>query len=147
MPRSRTRLHTAARRHLPDPALAATALGANRARLRTDPATAGTLFESAIVHYLAVRGVALRAAVHHYRDSNGHEIDAVLALPDGRWGGEVKLGAGQPPSAARTLNTAVDQVDVAAVGTESFRLIVTGTGATFILDDGPITCPLDALRP
>jgi predicted AAA+ superfamily ATPase len=146
--RSRARLRTSERLHLADPALAATALGATAARLRTDPATAGILFESAVVHDLVVLTAGLGATIHHFRDSNGHEIDVVIALPDGRWAAvEVKLGAGQVTAGARSLSAAAEQIDISAVGSPSFRLVVTGTGATFALDDGTVTCPLDALRP
>jgi predicted AAA+ superfamily ATPase len=146
--RSRARLRTTSRLHLVDPALAAAALGAGPRLLRSDPSTLGLLFESAVVHDLAVLATPLDAEVRHYRDSNGREIDAVVTHPDGRWGAvEIKLGGPQMSAGAASLRNAVSQVDTNAMGEPSFRLVVTGTGPILTLDDGTVTCPLRALAP
>ena len=92
--RSRARVRQSPKLHLVDPALAAAALGAAPAPLLRDLTTVGTLFESAVTHDLMVFASVLGGEVRHYRDSNGKEIDAVITLPDGRWGAvEIKLGA------------------------------------------------------
>jgi predicted AAA+ superfamily ATPase len=146
--RSRARLRTSAKLHLADPALAASLLGAGRARLTRDLATLGAVFESAVVHDLMVFASALGGEVRHYRDSNGHEIDAVVVLPDGRWGAvEVKLGGAQAVSGAKSLAGAVSQIDSEAAGKPSFSLVVTANGPTLTFDDGTVTCPLAALGP
>lgn len=146
--RSRARLRQSSKLHLVDPALAAAALGANHDRLRSDLNTLGTLFESAVVHDLQVLVSASGAEVRHYRDSNGREIDAVVTLPDGRWGAvEVKLGGAQVTAGVESLQHAVDQIDTDAVGEPSFRLVVTGTGSIFTADDGTVTAPMHALAP
>ena len=50
--------------------------------------------------------------LHHYRDSNGYELDGVLTLPDGRWGAvEVKLGVGDVPAAMERITDVVNQID------------------------------------
>ena len=144
--RSRARLRTAPKLHLADPALAAAVLGADATRLHSDLNTLGLLFESAVVHDLAVLAGPLGGEVLHYRDSNGHEIDAVVTLPDGRWGAvEIKLGGLQVAAGAQSLSRAVEQID--ATNAPTFRLVVTGTGPTLTLDDGTITCPLACLAP
>lgn len=146
--RSRARLRTAPKQHLVDPALAAAVLGAGESQLRRDLKTLGVLFESAVIHDLAVLAAPLGGEVRHYRDSNGKEIDAVVVLADGRWGAvEVKLGGPQVAAGAAGLRDAVDQVDADAVGDPAFRLVVTGTGPVLTLDDGTVTCPLRALAP
>jgi predicted AAA+ superfamily ATPase len=146
--RSRARLRVSPKLHLVDAALAAAALGAGPAQLRSDLATLGVLFESAVAHDLAVLASPLDGEVRHYRDSNGKEIDAVVHLPDGRWGAvEAKLGGLQAAAGASSLAEAVAQIDTGAVGEPAFRLVVTGTGATVTLDDGTVTCPLTALAP
>ncbi|MDR1513116.1 MAG: DUF4143 domain-containing protein [Propionibacteriaceae bacterium] len=146
--RSRARLRTSPRRHVADPALAAALLGAGQESLLADLPTLGVLFESAVVHDLLVLAGANEGKVWHYRDSNGHELDAVITLPDGRWAAvEVKLGGRQAPAGAAGLAQAVDQIDPAHVGTPAFRLVVTGTGPTMVFDDGTVTCPLAALAP
>lgn len=146
--RSRARLRISPKLHLVDPSLAAAALGAGPERLRGDLGTLGMLFESAVIHDLMVFASALDGDVRHYRDSNGREIDAVITLPDGRWGAvEVKLGGTQILAGVESLRRAIDQVDTKAVGEPAFRLVVTGTGPILTADDGTVTCPLRALAP
>lgn len=146
--RSRARLRTTPKLHLVDAALAAAALGAGASRLRGDLETLGMLFESAVVHDLMVFASAIDGEVRHYRDSNGKEIDAVITLPDGRWGAvEVKLGGAQIPKGLESLRKVIDQIDTDAVGEPAFRLVVTGTGPILTTDDGAVTCPLRALAP
>jgi predicted AAA+ superfamily ATPase len=146
--RSRARLRTAAKLHLVDPALAAAVLGAGAPQLRSDLTTLGIIFESAVVHDLAVLATPIGGEVRHYRDSNGKEIDAIVTIPDGRWGAvEVKLGGPQMTTGATSLRDAINQIDTDAVGEPAFRLVVTGTGPVLTLDDGTVTCPLRSLAP
>ncbi|MDR0283275.1 MAG: DUF4143 domain-containing protein [Propionibacteriaceae bacterium] len=146
--RSRARVRTSPKLHLVDPALAAAALGAGPQQLTSDPATLGVLFESAVIHDLTVLASAIEGEVRHYRDSYGKEIDAVISLPDGRWGAvEVKLSGTQIPAGVESLTTVLAQIDTQAMGEPAFRLIVTGTGPTLVTTDGTITAPLAALAP
>jgi predicted AAA+ superfamily ATPase len=145
---SRARLRRAAKLHLADPALAAAVTGATASRLLADTEYLGLLFESAAVHDLAVFAQQIDAEVKYYRDSNGHEIDAVVTLPDGAWGAvEVKLGGPQLELGAWSLAGALAQLDLEAMGEPVFRLVLTGTGPTLRLDSGIVTCPLSALAP
>ena len=110
-----------------------------------DLETLGFLFESAAVHDLLIYAEALGTHVHHYRDSNGREIDAVLTMPNRHWAAiEMKLGGGQAQRGAESLACAVDQIDAAP---PAFKAVITGTGFTATLPDGTITFPLYALRP
>ena len=146
--RSRARARTSPKLHLVDPALAAAALGAGPEQLRGDLATLGVLFESAVVHDLTVLVSAIDGEVRHYRDSYGNEIDAIITLPDGRWGAvEVKLGGTQLPQAVSSLRKAIAQIDTEVVGEPTFRLIVTGTGPILVTEDGTVTAPLPSLAP
>jgi predicted AAA+ superfamily ATPase len=146
--RSRARLRAAAKLHLADPSLAMASMGVDAAGLHADPATAGLLFESAVVHDLQVLTAAMEGEVRHFRDSNGYEIDAVVELPGGRWGAvEIKLGGVQAGPGADRLNKAIGQLDPGSVRPPAFRLVVTGTGGTYVMSDGTMTCPLAALRP
>jgi hypothetical protein len=146
--RSRARVRTTPKLHLADPALAAAALGAGPERLRGDLRTLGVLFESAVVHDLTVFASAIDGEVRHYRDSYNKEIDAIISLPDGRWGAvEVKLGGQQLTQGATSLQAAIAQVDTESVGEPAFRLVVTGTGPILVADDGTVTAPLSALAP
>lgn len=146
--RSRARLRTTPKLHLADPALAAASLGAGSSRLGSDLATLGVLFESAVVHDLTVFATSFEGEVRHYRDSNGKEIDAIVTLPDGRWGAvEVKLGGAQAASGVASLRAAIRDIDTVAVGEPAFRLVVTGTGGVVTADDGTVVAPLHALAP
>lgn len=146
--RSKAATRTGPRFHLADPALAAAALGANQTRLSRDVKTAGVLFESAVVHDLMVLSAPLGGQVRHYRDSYGNEIDAVVTLPDGRWGAvEVKLGGRQLADGVKSLTKAVSQINTDLVGEPCFQLVVTGTGPVVLTDDGTVTAPLIALAP
>ncbi len=87
------------------------------------------LFESAVVHDLAV-------------------FDAVVTIPDGRWGAvEVKLGGGQIAAGVQSVNRVVEQIDTDALGEPAFRLVVTGTGPTLVADDGTVITSLRNLAP
>ena len=100
-----------------------------------------------MIHDLAVMIESLGGAIHHYRDSNGNEIDAVLTLPDGRWGAiEVKTGFGGVERGAKSLKKAVEAINHEGRA-PSFTAVITGTGITAELDDGVITFPLHQLRP
>ena len=146
--RSRARLRISPKLHLVDAALAAAVLGAGPNQLRGDLGTLGVLFESAVVHDLTVFASALSGEVRHYRDSNGKEIDAVITLPDGRWGAvEIKLGGAQMRAGVESLRKATDQIDTDAIGEPAFRLVITGTGPILTADDGTVTIPLCALEP
>lgn len=146
--RSRARVRTSPKLHLVDPALAAAALGAGPRKLLGDLATLGVLFESAVIHDLTVLASAIDGEVRHYRDSYDKEIDAIITLPDGRWGAvEVKLGGRQLPHAVASLNDVIAQIDTELVGVPAFRLVVTGTGPVLVTDDGTTTAPLTALAP
>ena len=146
--RSRARVRTSPKLHLVDPALAAAALGAGPQQLRGDLNTLGALFESAVVHDLIVLASRIDGEVSHYRDSNNKEIDAIITLPDGRWGAvEVKLGGQQLTAGATSLQAVIAQVDIAAIGEPAFRLVATGTGPILVTDDGTVTAPLTALAP
>ncbi|MBE9404701.1 ATP-binding protein [Brachybacterium sp. Marseille-Q2903] len=143
--RSKARVRTSPKYHLADPVLSAAALGATSADLRRDLETLGLMFESAVVHDLMALGEASGAQVHHYRDSNGREIDAVLTWPGGRWAAvEVKLGGRAAGAAAEKLRVTVEDIATHA-GPPVFTAVVTGTGATMQLDNGVSTFPLAAL--
>lgn len=141
-------MQTAEKYHLADPALAAAALAATPTNLMGDLGTSGLLFESAVVHDLAVLSTPLHGRVRHFRDSNGHEIDAIITLDDGRWAAvEVELSGRQLIAWSRSPSRALDQIDTSALGEPAFRAVITGTGPVLGLEDGTLTFPLAALTP
>ena len=104
--RSRTTLRSTPVRHFVDPSLAVAALGgrASTATLATDLEFFGFLFESMVVRDLRIYAQAADAAVFHYREKDGLEVDAVVEAADGRWAAfEIKLGNRWVDDGARNL--------------------------------------------
>ena len=90
----------------------------------------------------------LDAQVSHFRDRNGLEMDLVVSLPDGRWGGvEVKLGSGKIDEAAENLLKISGRVDAKKTGKPSFLMVLTGTKFAFRRPDGVYVVPLGCLKP
>lgn len=146
--RSSATLRRTAKRHFVDPSLAAAALAAGPARLRTDLEALGLLFESLVIRDLRVYAGASRGSVHHYRDSYGIEVDAVVVLADGRWGAiEIKLGAGWIDKAAAGLLRFRDNLDRARTGDPAFLAVVTPSGFGYRRKDGVLVIPVHALGP
>jgi uncharacterized protein len=146
--RSRARLRTAARIHLSDPSLSAAALGAGTGRLLSDLRCLGLLFESLVVRDTRVYAEPLGAGVHHYRDSDGLEVDLVVQTRDGTWGAfEAKLGTGQVDEAARHLLAFAAKVDTDRVGRPAVLGVVTATGYGYTRPDGVVVVPVGAFGP
>ena len=142
--RSRATLRRSPKYNVADPALAAAILEATPTSLRDDIATAGVLFESAVLHDLVAYAEALGGSLHHFRDSVGHEIDAIITLPDGRWAGiEIKLGGGAAAQAAEKLSSLITLID--APHPAAFAAVITGTGFHATYPNGVHTFPLSAL--
>jgi hypothetical protein len=146
--RSRSRLRKAPKRHFVDPSLAVAALGAGPERLLADLNAMGFLFESLVVRDLRVLSQPLRGEVLHYRDSDGHEVDAIVQLADGRWAGfEVKLGAAHSDRAAASLTRFASLVDTDVCGPPAALVVITGTGYAYRRPDGVYVVPIGALGP
>lgn len=147
--RSRARLRQSPKRHMADPSLAVAALRAGPERLWRDIGYLGQAFESLVVRDLRVYAEANDAVVYHYQDSNGHELDAVVAHGDGRWlAVEVKLGSGDRlDEAAESLKRACEQVDVSKVGEPAKKLVITAAGYGYERADGVTVMPITALGP
>ena len=102
--RSSRRVLKSPKRHFADPSLAVAALSATPAMLFNDLNTFGFIFEALCEHDLKIYASSHDGNLFHFRDDRGNEIDAIVELPDGRWGAfEIKLGANQIDSAAEQL--------------------------------------------
>ena len=147
--RSRATLRTAPRTHLVDPSLAAAANAAGPNRLLGDLNYLGLLFESLAVRDCRIYAVPLDAAVHHYRDSDGLEVDIIIQTRDGGWGAfEVKLGGEQAIEvAAAGLLKFADKVDTTKVGEPAVLGIITASGYGYTRPDGVVITPIGALGP
>jgi predicted AAA+ superfamily ATPase len=147
--RSRATLRTSSRTHLIDPSLAAAAVAAGPDRLLNDLNYLGLLFESLAVRDCRVYATPIDATVHHYRDSDGLEVDIIVQARDGRWGAfEVKLGGEQAvEEAAAGLLRFAAKVDTAKVGEPAVLGIITAHGYGYTRPDGILVVPIGALGP
>jgi predicted AAA+ superfamily ATPase len=147
--RSREPLKATPKRLLADPSLAVASLGATPDRLKADLNTLGFLFESLCLRDLLVIGDAIDASVHHYRDGNGLEADAILNLPDNRWAGvEIKLGFNEVETAAASLTRLSKKVEGDGRPAPSALIVITGVGGLMeTRSDGIHVVPIDQLGP
>ncbi|MGN1357549.1 MAG: hypothetical protein ACI4VX_07735 [Succinivibrionaceae bacterium] len=78
------------------------ALSATPEMLKNDLNTFCYLFESLCIHDLRVYTVHWDSTFYHYIDEQENEGDAVIELPDGRWGlFEIQVGFNQVDKATR----------------------------------------------
>jgi predicted AAA+ superfamily ATPase len=145
--RSTKKLRLSPKRLLTDPSLAAAAIGATADNLKKDLNTFGFLFEGLCIRDLLVYAELGEASVYHYRDEAGLEADAILELPDGRWGAlEIKLGAHQTDQAAANLLKLKTKMQRAGLRPPSFLAVISGlAGFSRLRDDGVYVVPIDCL--
>ena len=112
-----------------------------------DPNTFGLLFESLVVRDLRVYAQCLEGEVSHYRDKSGLEADAVVHLPDGKWGAfEVKLSNAGVEDGARNLKKLAEKIDTDRMNGPSFLAVIVPCGYAFTHEDGVHVIPITCLR-
>lgn len=144
--RSRTRLKIGVKRHFADPSLPAAIIGANEKNLMDDLQYLGFLFESLVEHDLRIYAEAAGGRLFHYQDYDNDEVDAVVALDDGRYGLiEIKLGyEGVVEKAASSLLKVADKLE----RKPSFLAVVSGMAAAPVRrSDGVYVIPIVSLGP
>jgi uncharacterized protein len=146
--RSSVALRKSPKRHLCDPSLVLGALGITAQKLASDLPFLGMLFESLVIRDLRVYAGAAGGTVSHYRDASGHEIDAIVEYPDGRWGAfEVKMGIGAVEEAAANLLALSAKIDTAKTRPPTTLCVITGNGFAHRRKDGVCVVPLATLAP
>lgn len=145
--RSGVRVGKAVKRHLTDPSLSASLLGADKHRLENDPRTFGYLFEALCERDLDIYVSSHGGHLRHYRDYMGREIDSVVEMPGGRWGAiEIKLGWKQVDDAAERL-LKMDRMFAERGTRPSFLCVVCGLwNRAYRRDDGVYVVPINTLR-
>lgn len=147
--RSKTAIRTSDTRYFTDPSIATAALGLGPSDLINDLNTFGLVFETLCVRDLRVYADALYGKVYHYRDKNGLECDAVVHLPNGKYGLiEIKLG-GQTliDEGAKTLKALESKIDTTKMQNPSFLMVLTGIGDyAYRRTDGVLVVPVGSLR-
>ncbi|HJJ48617.1 MAG TPA: DUF4143 domain-containing protein [Methanocorpusculum sp.] len=147
--RSSRRILTSPKRHFTDPSLAAAALQATPEMLFDDLKTFGFLFEALCEHDLKIYADVLGGTLYHYRDAKGKEIDAVIELENGVWGGfEIKLGAHQVDEAAENLIAIRSIIEKEEGTAPAFLCVLCGTAdIAYKRKDGVFVVPLTSLGP
>lgn len=146
--RSTTPLRKAEKRYMVDPSIGVGALGVGSARLLGDLNATGFHFEGMVVRDVRVYVQGIGGQLSHWRDNNGHEVDIIISLDDGRWGAfEVKMNPDDVPAAANGLLRFAQKVDLDRVGEPSFMGVITTNSAAYRRDDGVLVVPLTVLGP
>ena len=146
--RSSARIKQAEKRHFCDPSLACALLKITPERLIGDPETFGFLFEALCERDLKIYAESFGAALYHYQDYAGNEIDAVIEMSDGRWCGiEIKLGANKIEEAAKNLILIRDKIVKDEGKAPSALIVLCGlSNAAYRRPDGVCVVPLTALK-
>lgn len=146
--RSSIRIKQAEKRHLSDPSLAAALLNATPEMLLNDLNTLGFLFEALCERDLKIYAESFDAELYHYQDYNNNEMDAVIAMPDGKWCGfEIKLGANQIDMAAENLIKIKNEIKASGgIAPDSLCVICGLSNAAYQRPDRVFVVPITALR-
>lgn len=146
--RSSIRIKQAEKRHLSDPSLAAALLNVTPEMLLNDLNTLGFLFEALCERDLKIYAESFDAELYHYQDYNNNEMDAVIAMPDGKWCGfEIKLGANQIDMAAENLIKIKNEIKASGgIAPDSLCVICGLSNAAYQRPDGVFVVPITALR-
>lgn len=147
--RSRVRLRQAPVRYLVDPSLGLAALDVGSIELLQDPNALGLHFEALAVRDLRVYSQPLGGTVDSWRDSNGHEIDAVVSVRDNKWGAfEIKLSHDAVDEAAASLLRFAEKVDTSRHGEPACLGVIISSGSyAYRRDDGVHVVPIGCLGP
>ena len=147
--RSSIRTKQAVKRHFSDPSLACALLKVTSEGLLRDLETLGFLFEALCERDLKIYAESFGAALYHYRDYLGREIDAVVELPDSQWCAfEIKLGANQIDVAAESLLAIQREIEADPKGKPpSVLCVICGmSNAAYRRSDGVFVAPITALK-
>lgn len=147
--RSKLRVKQAEKRHLADPSLAASLLGATPDKLIHDLNTLGFLFESLCERDLDIYAKSFDGKLCHYQDYANKEIDSVIEMPDGSWSAfEIKLGANQIDEAARNLLDIQRDIsnDPKGIPPSNLCVICGMSSAAYKRPDGVFVVPITALK-
>lgn len=144
--RSRTRLRATPTRYFVDPSIGTAALGVGSRDLLMDLEAAGYHFEALAIRDLRIYAQALGGHIETWRDAEGHEVDAIITLDDGRWAAaEIKMGQGAVDAAAAGLLDFATRVDTSRQGEPSALIVITATGAAGRRTDRVDVVPITAL--
>lgn len=149
--RSKTSIRTSNTRHFVDTSIACRALNISPDDLLQDLNTFGLFFEDMAVRDLSIYAYSLDGEVRHYRDNTGLECDAIIHLPNGKWGAiEIKLGGdtliNQAVQSLKNLKKKITEKSNEKA--PSFMMVVTAFGPAYRRkEDGIYIVPINCLKP
>jgi hypothetical protein len=145
--RSKTRIRMMSKIMFADPSLAIAALGIGKRRLFEDLNTFGFMFENLCLRDLSAYTEFYGGSLYHYRDNSNLEVDAIIEMKDGSWGGfEIKLGENQADAAAQTLIRLKNKMVSNGTREPSCLAVITGGGLGRKLKNGVYVIPVNALK-
>ena len=148
--RSKTAIRSGWKRNFTDPSLVVASLLASENDLRLDYRTFGLVFESMALRDLKIYTESLDGHLYYYRDKAGRECDAIIHLPDGKWGAvEIKLGSDEVSinEGSKSLQRFIDNIDTEVMHRPSFTMILTATtNYAYRQDDGIYIVPIGCLK-
>lgn len=152
--RSPERTRTKPKRYFADPSLAISLLGLSADALLQNWQTFGLAFENLCMRdidvYARAAGAVEAEPVKYYRDDFGLEADAVVELPDGRWGAmEIRMGDDKVEEGAKKLKKIRGKLcsnPKSCTPQPTFFAVVTGASeAAYRRPDGIYVVPIRTL--
>ena len=145
--RSKTPLRVSPKLEFVDPSIVTATLNLKRDDLVNDLRFMGFIFENMCMRDLKIYADAIDARLSYYRDKNDFEVDCILETANGKWGAiEIKLGAGEIPSAVNNLTKFRDKVDTDKYGEPEFLMVLTGADYSYRRDDGIYVVSIGTLK-
>lgn len=145
--RSKTPLRVSPKLEFVDPSIVTATLNLKRDDLVNDLRFMGFIFENMCMRDLKIYADAIDARLSYYRDKNDFEVDCILETANGKWGAiEIKLGAGEIPSAVNNLTKFRDKVDADKYGEPAFLMVLTGADYSYKRDDGIYVVSIGTLK-
>lgn len=147
--RSKTSIRSTNTRHFTDTSIACRALNIFPNDLLNDLNSLGLFFEDLAVRDLSIYASYYDGEVRHYRDNTGLECDAIIHMPNGKWGAiEIKLGGEklieEGASSLKALKNKIltKSTEIAP----SFLMILTACGPLYRRPDGIYVVPINCLK-
>ena len=145
--RSKTPLRVSPKLEFVDPSIVTATLNLKRDDLVNDLRFMGFIFENMCMRDLKIYADAIDVRLSYYRDKNDFEVDCILETANGKWGAiEIKLGAGEIPSAVNNLTKFRDKVDTDKYGEPAFLMVLTGADYSYKRDDGIYVVSIGTLK-
>lgn len=134
--------------HFFDTSIATSALGITPNALLNDMESFGYFFEDFAIRDLSVYAMSINGKLHHYRDSNGQEVDAIIELPNGSYCAiEIKIASEKNiKMGIASLNSFEKKMVDTENKTPIFKMVLTSHGSCYRNEDGIYIVPITYLK-